>query len=483
MSLRPSGMIVFGDSVNQLETSSNSGEALTMDVLIPGMIRLSLEAEPARRSGNSARGSRTRPSKLRLKSKSKSRQTKTKLSKSLNEWTNMNSETTTDPPKAVDSFTFNIPEYTTRWLKLASRVRLTEAPEGSKSPPHTINRPSFGQPMQNLRRTSRKISNTLHIPGSYRQPEKQRYSFKPFRLLDLPLEMRQSIYYFTLQQSNTNKLFISFDRATKSIPRISRLPYTAFALLSTSKQLRAEGLPILYQSNHFYARAIKHLPHLLTLPEADKYLRCLDLSFVGNTSKSRSNIFAHIGSVVQLPQLKELNITLDYDTLWVLQENVRGGLVEELCAHHVISTTQDREDHGNLFLFTHLGKRTQVRKLKLIFQNARSGGGALGRRRRSNEACVVDCIVCAVLRGLQEWKRIETAERESEKEDEKDVKKAKDRSEAVTVTVMRTTTEQTELDPELLGRGAYKGLWPILAPEPRACTDWRSCTALRAKGS
>lgn len=477
MAVGSNDMAAFCDSVNQPKASPNSGEALIMDVLILDMIRLSLQVEPVAGYGSRVNESRARPS--RLMSKRKSRQGKTKLPRSLNEQVDLDGERATDPPKAVDDFTFSFPEYTTRWLKLASRVRLTEAPEGSKSQPHTINRPSFGHSIQNLRRTPRTISNTLYTPGSHHQPDKQRYSFKPFRLLDLPLEMRQSIYYFALQQSNSNKLFISLDQTSKSIPRISRLPHTAFSLLSTSKQLRTECLPILYQSNHFYARAIKHLPRILALPEADKHLRCFDLSFIGKSSKSK--IFSHIDSITQLRQLKELNITLDYDTLLSLEEHVREGVIGELCQHHVISTQQDRDDHAGLLHFS--GKRTQGRKLKLMFQHASGGSRVLGRRERSNEACVLDCVICAVLRGMREWKRIETADRESDKEDEKTVKKSKDRSESVIITVMRTTAQHAEEDLGLLVSKAYNGLWPILAPEPRACTDWRTCTALKAKGS
>lgn len=113
-----------------------------------------------------------------------------------------------------------------------------------------------------------------------------------------------------------------------------------------------------------------------------------------------------------------------------------------------------------------------------------------------------DCIVCAVISGNREHKLIESAQAarrlrelsdtEGDREKDKEMDAMADRAVPV-LTVLRSPLKDEELCSDGMAKsagaaastteakGAYKGLNPVLAPEPRACTDWKGRTALKPK--
>lgn len=239
-----------------------------MDELTLKVLRLSLSKEPATRRSSKPRTSK-RIAKSKPVSKIRSGRRKPEFVKVEDQ---LKAAVSQFSPLAMD-FTFVLPEWRTRWLHLASRIRLTETPEGSKVQPTTLSCRSSSVSVKSSRKAPRLVSNTMYVPEHERYPDSKRLAFKPFMLLDLPLEMRLSIYRSTLCQTDDQRLLLSLDRKSSGVPKVSRLPHAAFALLSTSRQIREEGLPILYQSNHFYTRAVKQLSRTLSLPNGKLQLQ------------------------------------------------------------------------------------------------------------------------------------------------------------------------------------------------------------------
>lgn len=219
--------------------------------------------------------------------------------------------------------------------------------------------------------------------------------------MDLPRELRDIIYGFTLAADENARIFLSLDKRTKA-PRIARLPYPAFSLLSVSRQLREEATPVLYESSHFYMRSIRHLPHILTKLGTDplQHMRWLEVDFWG--LKSRQELFRHLDEIQQLRRLAELRVNLDYFTIKAIKEHLMDYDAEPFCAHHTFTDTASYDDYIKLFDCIHL-RRDKI-PLQLLFDTHPDWKVATPKRKHLNQS-ISSCISCAILTGLKQYKR------------------------------------------------------------------------------
>lgn len=163
-----------------------------------------------------------------------------------------------------------------------------------------------------------------------------------------------------------------------------------------------------------------------------------------------------------------------------------------------------RTEHADLIFSGSVPKRSETRRLRIIFRHASSAAALKPQRPKKGEAPearVLDCVPCAVLRGFREVQRLAEEGRKKATEGQVEVQlgqgwimtagggsagvvkgkggKGDGKAAVPTVVVLRTKElgEGAQAAEPTGGTGKGTGLWPILAPEPSSCTDFSGVCA------